>query len=48
MWKLYVAHVWFALAAEITNSFPWSITAYNNESLRYLFDSTTMTWTGRQ
>lgn len=44
MWKLYIAHVAFSLAAETTQQVPWSITAYDNDSLRYLFDSTTMAW----
>jgi hypothetical protein len=44
MWDLYLAHVGFTLAAEITNRLPWSITAYDDTSLRYLFDSTTMAW----
>jgi hypothetical protein len=44
MWQLYVAHVAFALAAEITNVVPWSIASYNPLALRYLFDSSTMAW----
>jgi hypothetical protein len=44
MWDLYLAHVAFALAAEITQRLPWSIAAYDDESLRYLFDSTTTAW----
>ena len=44
MWKLYIAHVGFCLAAEYTQQFPWSIGKYTNEQLRYLFDSTTMAW----
>ena len=44
MWKLYLAHVGFSLAAELRGQLPWSITGYSEESLRYLFDSTTMAW----
>lgn len=44
MWKLYVAHVAFALAAESLQRFPWSIETYTPAELRYLFDSTTMAW----
>jgi len=44
MWKLYVSHVGFSLAAEITRQVPWSIADYSEESLRYLFDSTAMGW----
>jgi hypothetical protein len=44
MWKLYVAHVGFSLAAEITNRLPWSISGYSDLELRYLFDSATMGW----
>jgi hypothetical protein len=44
MWQLYVEHVAFSLAAEITQQLPWSITSYANPQLRYLFDSSTMAW----
>jgi hypothetical protein len=44
MWDLYVAHVAFSLAAELSKELPWSIADYDDESLRYLFDSTTMAW----
>jgi len=44
MWKLYVAHVAFSLAAEYTHQLAWSIGDYTPEELRYLFDSTTMAW----
>ena len=44
MWNLYVAHVGFALAQEIANPLPWSILDDDDESLRYLFDSSVMAW----
>jgi hypothetical protein len=44
MWRLYIAHVGFSLAAEYTGQFPWSISRCTSEQLRYLFDSTTMAW----
>jgi len=44
MWKLYIAHVAFALATESTRQFPWSISRYTSGQLRHLFDSTTMGW----
>jgi len=44
MWKLYIAHVGFCLAAEYTHQFPWSIHGCTKQQLRYLFDSTTMAW----
>ncbi len=44
MWKLYIGHVGFSLAAEHRRRFPWSIGKYTSEQLRYLFDSTTMAW----
>jgi hypothetical protein len=44
MWNLYIAHVAFSLAMEVTKQLPWSITGYDDDSLRYLFDSTTMAW----
>lgn len=44
MWNLYLAHVGFSLAAELTQRLPWSITGYDDMGLRYLFDSTTMAW----
>ena len=44
MWRLYVAHVAFSLAAERVGLFPWRIAGYDAMALRYLFDSTTMAW----
>ena len=44
MWKLYTAHVAFALALEITQPLPWSLTEDSDETLRYLFDSSVMAW----
>ena len=44
MWKLYIAHVAFSLAAEIHHHLPWHITAYGSRARRYLVDSTTMAW----
>lgn len=44
MWTLYVNHVAFALALEITAQLPWSITTYNDSQLRLLLDSATMGW----
>jgi hypothetical protein len=44
MWQLYIEHVAFSLAAEITQQLPWSIASYTNAQVRYLFDSTTMAW----
>jgi hypothetical protein len=44
MWKLYLAHVAFTLAAERMSLFPWSITSYSAHALRYLLDSTAMAW----
>lgn len=44
MWKLYLAHVAFTLAAEIGHQLPWTITSYDAIGLRYLFDSSTMAW----
>ena len=44
MWKLYLAHVAFTLAAERLGLFPWRITSYSAHALRYLLDSTTMAW----
>lgn len=44
MWKLYIAHVAFSLALELTGRLEWSIAEYDEESLRWLFDSTTMAW----
>ena len=44
MWDLYIGHVAFALAAEITRRLSWRITNYSDMALRYLFDSTTMAW----
>ena len=44
MWKLYVAHVAFALALEVTHTVPWSLADDTDESLRYLFDSSVMGW----
>lgn len=44
MWKLYVAHVGFALALETTRTVPWSLADDTDETLRYLFDSSVMGW----
>jgi hypothetical protein len=44
MWKLYLGHIAFALAAETSGLFRWSINTYTASALRYLFDSTTMAW----
>jgi hypothetical protein len=44
MWKLYIAHVGFSLAAHRKSQLPWGIATYSDEALRYLFDSTTMAW----
>jgi hypothetical protein len=44
MWKLYIGHVGFSLAAQYGRRFPWSIGSYSDEALRYLLDSTTMAW----
>jgi hypothetical protein len=44
MWKLYLAHVAFALAQEITHPLPWSLVDDSDETLRYLFDSSVMAW----
>jgi hypothetical protein len=44
MWKLYIAHVGFTLAAQRKGRLPWSILTYSDEALRYLLDSTTMAW----
>ncbi|MFN7959215.1 MAG: Ig domain-containing protein [Holophagaceae bacterium] len=44
MWKLYIAHVAFALAQEITHPLPWSLGDDTDEMLRYLFDSSVMAW----
>jgi len=44
MWKLFIGHVGFSLALELTQRLPWSITSYSPTALRYLFDSTTMAW----
>jgi hypothetical protein len=44
MWKLFIGHVGFSLALELTQRVPWSITSYSPTALRYLFDSTTMAW----
>lgn len=43
-WKLYTAHVAFALAQEMNHTLPWSFADYSSESLRYLFDSSVMAW----
>jgi len=43
-WKLYLSHAAFALAAETSRLFHWSINSYTASALRYLFDSTTMAW----
>jgi len=44
MWKLYVAHVAFTLAQEITHPLPWSLVDDTDETLRYLLDSSVMAW----
>lgn len=44
MWRLYIAHVAFALAAQRKGQLPWTIVNDSDEALRYLFDSTTMAW----
>ena len=44
MWKLYVAHVAFSLAQEISHPLPWSLVDDTDETLRYLFDSSVMAW----
>jgi hypothetical protein len=44
MWKLYLAHVAFALAQEIAHPLPWSVADDSDETLRYLFDSSVMAW----
>jgi hypothetical protein len=44
MWKLYLAHVAFALAQEIAYPLPWSLANDTDETLRYLFDSSVMGW----
>ncbi len=44
MWKLYVAHVGFSLALEITQTVPWRLAGDTDETLRYLFDSSVMAW----
>ncbi|MCE1203333.1 MAG: Ig domain-containing protein [Holophagaceae bacterium] len=44
MWKLYVAHVAFALAQEITHPLPWSLVDDTDETLRYLLDSSVKAW----
>lgn len=44
MWNLYISEVAFALAQEINHPLPWSLASYSTESLRYLFDSSTLAW----
>jgi hypothetical protein len=44
MWKLYVAHVAFALAQEIAHPLPWRLADDSDETLRYLLDSSVMAW----
>ena len=43
-WKLYVAHVAFSLALEITHPLPWSLADDSDETLRYLLDGSVMAW----
>jgi hypothetical protein len=43
-WKLYVAHVAHALLLETAQQVPWSLTAYDANSLRVLLDSACMAW----
>lgn len=48
-WRLYVKTVAMSLAVELTQYVPWSVTAYDAESLATLFDSRhmlTYTWAG--
>jgi hypothetical protein len=42
MWKLYIDQIGFSLALENSRQIPWSVTAYSENALRYLFDSSTM------
>ena len=44
MWKLFTAHVGFSLFLELTQQVPWSLTAYDDASLRVLLDSSSMAW----
>lgn len=44
MWKLYVAHVAFSLAQELSHPLPWSLVDDTDETLRYLLDSSVMAW----
>ena len=44
MWNLYVAHVGFELALEISQTVPWRLADDTDETLRYLFDSSVMGW----
>ncbi len=44
MWKLFATHVAWSIALENSGKLPWSITAYDDESLRLLFDSTNFAW----
>ncbi|MBI4912001.1 MAG: hypothetical protein HY823_04630 [Acidobacteria bacterium] len=44
MWRLYLGHVAFSLYLELTQQVPWSVTTYDAESLRTLFDSSSMAW----
>jgi uncharacterized repeat protein (TIGR02543 family) len=44
MWRLYTGHVAFSLMLEISHQVPWTLTAYNADSLRWLFDSSTLAW----
>jgi len=44
MWRLYTGHVAFSLMLELSHQLPWSVTSYNSDSLRWLFDSSTMAW----
>lgn len=44
MWKLFLSHIAFSLVTEIMQQVPWSILSYDGQSLRYIFNSTTMAW----
>ena len=44
MWRLYTGHVAFSLMLETSHQVPWSVLGYSADSLRGLFDSSTMAW----
>jgi len=44
MWRLYTGHMAFSLMLELSRQVPWSVTAYSQDALRWLFDSSTMAW----